>query len=104
MRAEPGTRVHTSEDFVFDPLHYLSAGAKDQRLEQSAGWLLPPVFGDLAATWRGWAKPGSGSVQVLRLIESFSLDASRHGGAGGGVIGFDAVKHLVRAGGSGRHA
>ena len=48
---------------------------------------------------RGWAKPGSGNTsRSLRLIESFSLDDVRAAISEAlerGVIGFDAVKHLV---------
>ena len=45
-------RSYEQEDFVFDPLHYLSLlEHQDQRAEHQAaplaGWLLPPVFGDL---------------------------------------------------------
>ena len=44
-------RSYEQEDFVFDPLHYLSLlEQKTNALDQAAplaGWLLPPVFGDL---------------------------------------------------------
>ena len=43
-------RSYEQEDFVFDPLHYLSLlEQKTNALDQAAplaGWLLPPVFGD----------------------------------------------------------
>ena len=44
-------RSYEHEDFVFDPLHYLSLlEQKTNALDQAAplvGWVLPPVFGDL---------------------------------------------------------
>ena len=67
-----------------------------------AGWLLPPVFGDLRRLLEArMGKAGKREyeyVQVLRLIESFSLDDVRAAISEAlerGVIGFDAVKHLV---------
>ena len=75
---------------------------KTNALDQAAplaGWLLPPVFGDLRRLLEArMGKAGKREyVQVLRLIESFSLamfepisEALERG-----VIGFDAVKHLV---------
>ena len=65
-----------------------------------AGWLLPPVFGNLRRLLEArMGKAGKREyVQVLRLIESFSLDDVRAAISEAlerGVIGFDAVKHLV---------
>ena len=62
--------------------------------------LLPPVFGDLRRLLEArMGKAGKREyVQVLRLIESFSLDdvrAALSEALERGVIGFDAVKHLV---------
>ena len=64
------------------------------------GGLLPPVFGDLRRLLEArMGKAGKREyVQVLRLIESFSLDDVRAAISEAlerGVIGFDAVKHLV---------
>ena len=73
-------RSYEQEDFVFDPLHYLSLlEQKTNALDQAAplaGWLLPPVFGDLRRLLEArMGKAGKREyVQVLRLIESFSLD------------------------------
>ena len=84
-------RSYEQEDFVFDPLHYLSLlEQKTNALDQAAplaGWLLPPVFGDLRRLLEArMGKAGKREyVQVLRLIESFSPRrcSSRHiGGAG----------------------
>ena len=97
-------RSYEHEDFVFDPLHYLSLlEQKTNALDQAAplaGWLLPPVFGDLRRLLEArMGKAGKREyVQVLRLIESFSLDDVRAAISEAlerGVIGFDAVKHLV---------
>ena len=64
------------------------------------GVLLPPVFGNLRRLLEArMGKAGKREyVQVLRLIESFSLDDVRAAISEAlerGVIGFDAVKHLV---------
>ena len=97
-------RSYGQEDFVFDPLHYLSLPEqKTNALDQAAplaGWLLPPVFGDLRRLPEArMGKAGKREyVQVLRLIESFSPDDVRAAISEAlerGVIGFDAVKHLV---------
>ena len=62
--------------------------------------MLPPVFGDLRRLLEArMGKKGKREyVQVLRLIETFSLDDVRAAISDAllrGVIGFDAVKHLV---------
>ena len=97
-------RSYEQEDFVFDPLHYRSLlEQKTNALDQAAplaGWLLPPVFGNLRRLLEArMGKAGKREyVQVLRLIESFSLDDVRAAISEAlerGVIGFDAVKHLV---------
>ena len=94
-------RSYEQEDFVFDPLHYLSLlEQKTNALDQAAplaGWLLPPVFGDLRRLLEArMGKAGKREyVQVPRLIESFSLDDVRAAISEAlerGVIGFDAVK------------
>ena len=97
-------RSDDREDMVFDPIHYLPLlEQKTNALDQAAplaGWLLPPVFGDLRRLLEArMGKAGKREyVQVLRLIESFSLDDVRAAISEAlerGVIGFDAVKHLV---------
>ena len=97
-------RSYAHEDFVFDPLHYLSllerkAGALDQAAPL-VGWVLPSVFGDLRRLLEArMGKKGKREyVQVLRLLETFSLDDVRAAISDAlerGAIGFDAVKHLV---------
>jgi hypothetical protein len=92
------------EDFVFDPLHYLSLlEQKTNALDQAAplaGWVLPPVFSDLRRLLEArMGKKGKREyVQVLRLLETFPLDDVRAAVSGAlerGIIGFDAIKHLV---------
>ncbi len=97
-------RSYDREDFVFDPLHYLSLlERKTNALDQAApltGWVLPPVFADLRRLLEArMGKKGKREyVQVLRLLETFSLDDVRAATSDAlerGVIGFDAVKHLL---------
>jgi hypothetical protein len=97
-------RSYEQEDFVFDPLHYLSLlERKTNALDQAAplaGWVLPPVFTDLRRLLEArMGKRGKREyVQVLRLLETFSLDdvgAAISDALARGVIGFDAVKHQV---------
>jgi transposase len=97
-------RSYEREDFVYDPLHYLALlerkiGALDQAAPL-AGWELPEVFTVLRRLLEArMGKPGKREfVQVLRLIEMFPIDAVAAGvrdALDRGVIGFDAVKHLV---------
>ena len=97
-------RSYEREVLIFDPLHYLAllerkTGALDQAAPL-AGWELPEVFGRLRRLLEArLGKAGTREyVQVLRLLEDFRFD--HIGGAirdalALGVIGFDAVKHLV---------
>jgi Mu transposase, C-terminal domain len=97
-------RSYEREDFVFDPLHYLAlleqkTGALDQAAPL-AGWNLPEEFATLRRLLEArMGKPGKREfVQVLRLLEVFRPDdvlAGIRAAIGRGVIGFDAVKHLV---------
>jgi transposase len=97
-------RSYKREDVLLEPLHYLpllerKIGALDQAAPL-AGWELPEAFLVLRrllevrlgkAGRREW-------VQVLRLLEVFSLEEVQAGVAEAlrlGAIGFDAVKHLV---------
>ena len=97
-------RSYEREDFVFEPLHYLAlleqkVGALDQAAPL-VGWDLPEEF----AVFRRLLEARMGKrgkrefVQILRLMETFSLE-DVHAGIGAalerGTIGFDAVKHLV---------
>ena len=97
-------RSYDSDDFVFDPVHYLpllerKVGALDQAAPL-AGWELPEEFGVLRRLLESrMGRRGKREfVQVLRLVENFRMqevyeavrDALRLG-----AISFDAVKHLV---------
>ena len=97
-------RSYEREDFVFDPRHYLALlERKIGALEQAAplaGWDLPAVFTTLRRLLEArMGKPGKREfVQVLRLTEVFAIDdvaAGVRDAIDRGVIGFDAVKHLV---------
>ena len=97
-------RSYEHEDFIFDPLHYLSLlEQKSNALDQAAplnGWKLPPVFGDLRRLLEArMGKKGKREyVQVLRLLETFPTEEVRAAVSDAlqrGVIGFDAIKHLV---------
>ena len=96
---------------MFDPIHYLpllerKTGALDQAAPL-AGWDLPEEFGTLRRLLESrMGRRGKREfVQVLRLMESFSIeevhvavrDAIRLG-----ALSFDAVKHLVLCGIEGR--
>ena len=97
-------RSYEREDFVFDPLHYLAlleqkTGALDQAAPL-AGWELPEAFTTLRRLLEArMGKPGKREfVQVLRLMEVFTIEDVTAGVCDAidrGVIGFDAVKHLV---------
>ena len=97
-------RSYEREDFVFDPLHYLALlerkiGALDQAARLT-GWELPEAFAILRRLLEArMGKQGKREfVQVLRLLEVFRLDdvaAGVRDAVKRGVIGFDAVKHLL---------
>ncbi|MCR4283321.1 MAG: IS21 family transposase [Bauldia sp.] len=97
-------RSYEREDFVFNPLHYLALlerkiGALDQAAPL-AGWELPQEFTTLRRLLEArMGKRGKREfVQVLRLLESFQPDEVLAGvreAIARGVIGFDAVKHLM---------
>jgi hypothetical protein len=97
-------RSYEREDFVFDPLHYLALlerkiGALDQAAPL-AGWDLPEAFTILRRLLEArMGKQGKREfVQVLRLLEVFQIEdvaAGVRDAIDRGVIGFDAVKHLV---------
>ena len=89
---------------VFDPIHYLPLlEQKIAALDQAAplaGWELPGAFPTLRRLLEArMGKSGKREyVQVLRLLETFDLEAL-HGAVKDalrlGAIGYDAVKHLV---------
>ena len=97
-------RSYEREDFVFEPLHYLAlieqkTGALDQAAPL-AGWQLPEEFTTLRRLLEArMGKHGKREfVQVLRLLEVFKVEEVAAGvrdAIARGVIGFDAVKHLL---------
>jgi len=97
-------RSYDREDLIFNPIHYLpllekKVGALDQAAPL-IGWDLPDVFATLRRLLEArMGKSGKREyVQVLRLLETFDLEAL-HGAVKDalrlGAIGYDAVKHLV---------
>lgn len=97
-------RSYDREDMVFDPVHYLPyLERKIAALDQAAplvGWELPDAFVTLRRLLEArMGKAGKREyVQILRLLESFELEAL-HGavkdGLRLGAIGYDAVKLLM---------
>jgi hypothetical protein len=97
-------RSYRKDDFVFEPRHYLALlERKLNALDQAAPlaqWILPEVFYTLRRLLEArMGTPGKREyVQVLRLLEQFTLDemmAAVHHAVALGAIGFDAVKHLL---------
>ena len=97
-------RSYEREAVIFDPLHYLALlEQKTRALDQAAplvGWQLPDCFATLRRLLEArLSKHGSREyVQVLRLIETFSIEEVTHAVEDAlhlGTIGFDAVKHLL---------
>ena len=89
---------------IFDPLHYLALlEQKTRALDQAgplAGWDLSPSFAILRRLIEARLnKHGSREyIQVLRLLETFSIKELTHAIEAAlqlGTIGFDAVKHLL---------
>ena len=97
-------RSYERDDMVFDPIHYLPLlEQKIAALDQAAplaGWELPDAFPTLRRLLEArMGKSGKREyVQVLRLLETFDLEAL-HGAVKDalrlGAIGYDAVKHLA---------
>ncbi|MDZ4138566.1 MAG: IS21 family transposase [Erythrobacter sp.] len=97
-------RCYAREDAVFDPVHYLPLIEKKiNALDQAAPlaeWDLPPEFATLRRLMEArMLKMGRREyVQVLRLLETFGMEdlhAAVKRALKLGVVGFDAVKHLV---------
>ncbi len=97
-------RSYQRDDFVFDPIHYLSLlEQKTGALDQAAplrGWDLPGEFATLGRLLESRMGPRGKRefVQVLRLLESFRLEevhAAVQDSLRLGALSFDAVKHLV---------
>jgi transposase len=97
-------RSYDREEMIFDPLHYLALlEQKTNALDQAAplvGWQLPDEFTELRRQMEArLGKRGRREyVQVLRLLETFSLAEVTAGVRQAlrlPAISFDAVKHLV---------
>ena len=97
-------RSYEREAVVFDPLHSLALlEQKPRALDQAAplaGWDLPPCFATLRRLLDARLKKhGSREyVQVLRLLETFSIEEVTRAIEDAlqmGTIGFDAVRHLM---------
>ena len=97
-------RSYERDDFVYDPIHYLPLlERKPGALDQAAplqGWNLSEEFGTLRRLLEArMGRRGKREyVQVLRLLETFSLEEVHTAVKGAlhlGAISFDAVKHLV---------
>jgi hypothetical protein len=97
-------RSYGREEMIFDPLHYLALlEQKTNALDQAAplqGWQSPEEFAELRRQMEArLGKRGRREyVQVLRLLETFSLTevtaAVKHA-LELPAIAFDAVKHLL---------
>jgi transposase len=97
-------RSYGREEMIFDPLHYLALlEQKTNALDQAAplaAWQLPEEFGELRRQMEArLGKRGRREyVQVLRLLETFSLSevtAAVKQAQQLQTIAFDAVKHLL---------
>ena len=97
-------RSYEKDDFVFDPIHYLPLlERKTAALNQAAplqGWDLPEEYGTLRRLLEArMGRRGKREfVQVLRLMETFSMDEVHSAVQDAlrlGAISFDAVKHLL---------
>ena len=97
-------RSYQRDDFVYDPIHYLplleqKTGALDQAAPMQ-GWDLPEEFATLRRLLESRMGPRGKRefVQVLRLLENFSLEEVQSAARDAlrlGPLSFDAVKHLV---------
>ena len=97
-------RSYERDDFVYDPIHYLPLlERKPGALDEAAplqGWKLPDEFGTLRRLLESRMGPRGKReyVQVLRLLETFSLQevhAAVKDAIPLGSLSFDAVKHLM---------
>jgi len=96
-------RSYEREAVVYDPLHYLALlEQKTRALDQAAplaGWQLPACYLQLRRLLEARLKHGGREyVQVLRLLETFSMEEVTQAVEDAlalGTIGFDAVKHLL---------
>ncbi|MDH5553435.1 MAG: hypothetical protein OEX82_08930 [Nitrosomonas sp.] len=97
-------RSYGREEFIYNPLHYLALlEQKPRALDQAAplqNWVLPETFDRLRRLLevRMERRGRKEYIQVLRLLENFSMEQVESAikqAIGLGVVGFDAIKHLV---------
>ena len=98
-------RSYEREDMIFDPLHYLALlEQKTRRWTRRRRWWAgscPKALPELRRLMEARLNKGGKReyVQVLRLLETFSLAGGRSGyrrcAATGHDLSFDAVKHLL---------
>lgn len=97
-------RSYGRGEFIYDPLHYLALlEQKPRALEQAAplqDWVLPEAFDRLRRVLeaRMERRGRKEYIQVLRLLENFSMAQVEHAikqAMGLGASGFDAIKHLI---------
>lgn len=97
-------RSHGRGEFFYDPLHYLALlEQKPRALDQAAplqDWVLPEAFDRLRRVLeaRMERRGRKEYIQVLRLLENFSMAQVEHAikqVMGLGASGFDAIKHLI---------
>ena len=97
-------RSYGKEEFIYNPLHYLALlEKKPLALDQAAplqGWMLPDIFDRLRRVLEArMEKRGRREyIQVLRLVESFSMTQVERAikqAMDLGAPGFDAIKHLI---------
>ena len=97
-------RSYGQEEFIYNPLHYLALlEQKPRALDQAAplhDWVLPESFDRLRRLLevRMERRGRKEYIQVLRLLENFSqaqVEQAIKQAMGLGVVGFDAIKHLI---------
>lgn len=97
-------RSYSREEFIYNPLHYLALlEQKPRAFDQAAPlqhWALPEVFDRLRRLFEARMERCGRKeyIQVLRLLENFTQTQVEHAikqAIGLGVIGFDAIKHLI---------
>ena len=97
-------RSYGREEFIYNPLHYLALlEQKPRALDQAAplqDWVLPETFDRLRRVLeaRMERRGRKEYIQVLRLLENFSMAQVEHAikqALSLGAMGFDAIKHLI---------
>jgi transposase len=97
-------RSYGREEFIYNPLHYLALlEQKPRALDQAAplqDWVLPETFDRLRRVLeaRMERRGRKEYIQVLRLLENFSMTQVEHAikqAFGLGTMSFDAIKHLI---------